>query len=150
LLTAFLGTLAESTPLSATALKEGGKSGDELQPSFSVLSLNTGGTTRNLEQIVEAMDSYRAEEGNVSYLTRQIAREKAKAENYIGKRKEENQARVAQGLAPLPEEDVTRLFKIPAEPSRLESLLLLGQIDALGRSLEGTAGSGLVKMYGVG
>ena len=103
---------------------------------------------RNLEQIVEAIDSYRIEDGNVSYLTRQIIREKGKAENYIAKRKEENQARVAQGLAPLPEEDVSRLFKIPAEPSRLESLLLLGQIDALGKSLECTAGTGLVKMYG--
>ena len=69
------------------------------------------------------------------------------AENYIAKRKEESQARVAQGLAPLPEEDVTRMFKIPAEPSRLESLLLLGQIDALGKSLGGTASTGLVKMY---
>jgi translation initiation factor 3 subunit H len=122
---------------------------NELRPSFSVLDLNTGGTTRNLEQIVEAIDSYRTEEGNVSYLTRQITRERAKAENYTAKRKEENQARVAQGLVPLPEEDVSRLFKIPAEPSRLESLLLLGQIDALGKSLEGTAGTGLVKMYGV-
>jgi translation initiation factor 3 subunit H len=150
LLTAFLGTLAESTPLSATALKEGtSTSRNELRPSFSMLDLNTGGTTRNLEQIVEAIDNYRTEEGNVSYLTRQIIREKAKAENYIAKRKEENQARVAQGLVPLPEEDVSRLFKIPPEPSRLESLLLLGQIDALGKSLEATAGTGLVKMYGV-
>jgi len=145
LLSAFLGTLTESNPLSATSLLDSG--GSELRPSYSVLDLGTGGMTRNLEQIVEAIDNYRTEEGNVSYLTRQIAREKAKAENYIAKRKEENQARVGQGLAPLPEEDVSRLFKIPADPSRLESLLLLGRLDALGRSLEGTAGTGLVKMY---
>jgi len=120
-----------------------------MQPSFSALDLGTGGMTRNLEQIVEAIDSYRTEDGNVSYLMRQIAREKGKAENYIAKRKEENQGRVAQGLAPLPEEDVSRLFKIPAEPSRLESVLLLGQLDALGKNLENSAGTGLVKMYAV-
>lgn len=97
---------------------------------------------------MDAIDTYRTEEGNVSYVARQIARERAKAESYIAKRKEENQARVAQGLVPLPEEDVSRLFKIPAEPSRLESLLLLGQMDALGDSLGATAASGLVKMYG--
>lgn len=135
LLTAFLGTLGEDDG-----------SGNSLGPCFSVLDLTTGGT-RHLEQIVEAIDSYRTEEGNVSYLTRQITREKAKAENYIAKRREENQTRVAQGLVPLPEEDVSRLFKIPAEPSRLESLLLVGQIDGLGRSLEVTAGTTLVKMY---
>ena len=112
-----------------------------------MLDLGTAGVTRNLEQIVEAVDNYRTEEGNLSYLCRQIARERGKAENYIAKRKEENQGRVAQGLAPLPEEDVTRLFKIPPEPSRLESLLLLGQIDAYGKSLARTASTGLVKMY---
>ncbi|CAA7266515.1 unnamed protein product [Cyclocybe aegerita] len=146
LLSGFLGTLAEASraPLSSATL---GKGTSELGPSFSVLDLGTGGITRNLEQIVEAVDNYRTEEGNLSYMSRQIARERAKAENYVAKRKEENQTRVAQGLAPLPEEDVSRLFKIPAEPSRLESLLLLGKIDALGRSLGGTASTGLVKMY---
>jgi translation initiation factor 3 subunit H len=148
LLSAFLGTLTESkrptlspdsTATTATV--------SALGPSFSVLDLGTAGVTRNLEQIVEAVDNYRTEEGNFSYLCRQIARERGKAENYIAKRKEENQGRVAQGLAPLPEEDVTRLFKIPPEPSRLESLLLLGQIDAYGKSLARTASTGLVKMY---
>jgi translation initiation factor 3 subunit H len=118
-----------------------------IEPSFSTLELGTAGLTRNLEQIVEAMDNYRTEEGNLAYLTRQIAREKARAENYVAKRKEENVGRVAQGLAPLPEEDVARLFKIPAEPSRLESMVLLGQIDGYGRSLGRTASTGLVKMY---
>jgi len=144
LLGAFLGTLTDSPLSSATGLST---KSSELGPSYSALDLGAGGMTRNLEQIVEAVDNYRTEEGNLSYLSRQIARERAKAENYIAKRKEESQARVAQGLAPLPEEDVTRMFKIPAEPSRLESLLLLGQIDALGKSLGGTASTGLVKMY---
>lgn len=148
LLSSFLGTLTESrrptlspdsTATTATV--------SALGASFSVLDLGIAGVTRNLEQIVEAVDSYRTEEGNLSYLCRQIARERGKAENYIAKRKEENQGRVAQGLAPLPEEDVTRLFKIPPEPSRLESLLLLGQIDAYGKSLARTASTGLVKMY---
>lgn len=118
-----------------------------IRPSFSTLELGTSGLTRNLEQIVEAVDNYRTEEGNLAYLSRQIGREKARAENYIAKRKEENVGRIAQGLAPLPEEDVGRLFKIPAEPSRLESMLLLGQIDGYGRNLGRTASTGLVKMY---
>lgn len=96
---------------------------------------------------MEAIDSYRTEEGNIGYMQRQITRERTRAENYVAKRREENAMRVAQGLAPLPEEDVARLFKIPAEPSRLESMLLLGQLDAYGKSLAGTASVGLVKMY---
>ena len=154
LLRAFLGSLAESH--TAAGLSDAtvgssaaGSSAAGLEASFSVLDLGTAGVTRNLEQIVEAVDNYRTEEGNLSYLSRQIARERAKAENYVMKRKEENQGRVAQGLAPLPEDDVSRLFKIPPEPSRLESMLLLGQIDAYSKSLAVTASTGLVKMYAV-
>ncbi|KAG6819449.1 hypothetical protein H0H93_011798 [Arthromyces matolae] len=120
--------------------------GSALPPSFRTLNFGTG-LTKNLEQIVEAIDSYRTEEGNLAYMSRHIAREKLKAETYVAKRKEENGVRVSQGLAPLPEEDVSRLFKIPPEPSRLDSLLLLGQIDSYGKSLERGASSELVKMY---
>ena len=116
--------------------------------SFSVLDLGQAGLSRSLEQVSEAIDNYRTEDGNVAYLTRQIAREKLRAETYIAKRKEENAQRVAEGLSPLPEEDVSRLFKIPGEPSRLENMLLLGQVDAHGKNLESLAGIGLVKMFG--
>jgi translation initiation factor 3 subunit H len=101
-----------------------------------------------LENLLDALDQYKTEEGNLAYQTRVIAREKLRAEQHIAKRKEENAARVGQGLAPLPEEDVKRLFKIPPEPSRLESMLLLGQIDAYSKALEGKSSTGLVKMYG--
>lgn len=97
--------------------------------------------------MIEAVDNYKTEEGNLAYLTRQIAREKSKADTYVAKRKEENAARVAQGLAPLPEENVNRLFKIPPEPSRLESMLLLGQMDGYSQSLAATSSIGLVTMY---
>jgi translation initiation factor 3 subunit H len=138
-------TQPRASPLSDATPETAGEV--SIRPSFSTLELGTSGLTRNLEQIVEAVDNYRTEEGNLAYLSRQIGREKARAENYIAKRKEENTARAAQGLAPLPEEDVGRLFKIPAEPSRLESMLLLGQIDGYGRSLGRTASTGFVKMY---
>ena len=149
LLKAFLGSLAGPSTAEGLSGATVGSSAAGVEPSFSVLDLGTAGVTRNLEQIVESVDNYRTEEGNLSYLSRQIARERAKADNYVMKRKEENQARVAQGLAPLPEDDVSRLFKIPPEPSRLESMLLLGQIDAYSKSLAVTASAGLVKMYAV-
>ncbi len=85
------------------------------------------------------MDEHAAEAGNVGFQARQLAREKAKAEAYLARKKAENAAREAQGLAPLPVEDVNRLFKIPAEPSRLEATLLLGQIDSSARRLAETA-----------
>jgi translation initiation factor 3 subunit H len=119
-----------------------------LPPDFSHLDLGLpSAVTRNLEQVVDGLDSYRTEENNVAYLTRQIAREKTRADAYVTGRKEENVRRVAQGLPPLPEEDVSRLFKIPPEPNRLESMLLLGQIDASAKNLEEATSTGLVRIY---
>lgn len=147
LLSSFLGTLTKPnpSPLVDASPDEAYETG--VTPSYSALDLGTDNVTRNLKQIVESIDSYRVEDGNVSYVMRQIARERVKADNYIAKRQEENQARIAQGLAPLPEEDVTRLFKIPAEPPRLQSQLLLGQIDVCAKSLGDAANTRLVKMY---
>jgi len=144
LLGLFLGNLTNAP----SATSGGITAAPTLAPTFSALDLGTAGTTRNLEKIVDTLEAYRTEEGNLSYLSRQIARERAKADAYVAKRKEENAVRVAQGLSPLPEEDVSRLFKIPPEPSRLESLLLLGKMDGYAKNLEGTASTGLVKMYG--
>ena len=144
---AFLGSLSEAAPSVSTAGPAAASSSVAIPPSYSRLNLGTANTPRNLELIVEALDNYKTEEGNFAYLQRQIGRERAKAEAYVAKRKEENASRIAAGMAPLPEEDVSRLFKIPPEPSRLESMLLLGRIDAYGKSLEETASTGLVKMY---
>lgn len=119
-----------------------------LPPSFAPLDLESPNyLSSNLERIVEGLDDYKNQENNLGYLTRQIAREKARAETYVQKRREENAARIAAGLAPLPEDDVTRLFKIPPEPSRLESMLLLGQVDSYAKTLEGLASGQLVKAY---
>jgi translation initiation factor 3 subunit H len=101
-----------------------------------------------VEEIVERVEMYRSEEQNVGYVHRQIARERGRAEAYVQKRKEENAMRVSQGLAPLPEEDVSRMFKIPNEPSRMESVLLLSQLDGMGEQMGGEGyGMDGLKLY---
>lgn len=41
----------------------------------------------------------------------------------------ENQARLARGDQPVPEDDIHKNYKPPPPPSRLDSLLLAGQIN---------------------
>jgi len=147
LLNSVLGTLTEShrSPLSYALPAEATTSA--IPPTYSRLNIGSVGLTRNLEQVIEAVDNYKVEESNLAYLSRQIAREKLKVEQFVAKRREENATRIAQGLGPLPEENINRLFKIPPEPSRLESMLLLGQIDGFAKSLASASSSGLVTMY---
>lgn len=136
-----VGALADSPLASSSSVQA------PVPPSFAALDLGGAPLARKLEQMLEAADASRTEEGNLAYLQRQIARERSKADAYTQKRREENTLRVQQGLAPLPEQDVSRMFKVPAEPSRLESMLLLGQVDAHAKALEATASIGLAKMY---
>lgn len=143
LLNAFMSTLSAPTPQSSLSSPP-----SILSPPFASLDLDAPSlVTRNLESILETMEAHKNEESNAAYALRQIARERAKADAYSAKRKEESAMRVAQGLAPLPEEDVTRLFRIPAEPSRLDGMLLLGQIDGQAKNLDIAASANLVKMY---
>ena len=66
----------------------------------------------------------------------------------MARRTAENESRQAAGLAPLPIEDVSRLFKIPPEPNRLESLLLLHQLDGAASRLNETAAVGAMQLRG--
>jgi len=146
LLGGFLSTLttprASSTPSSSQVVPS-----VALSPNFSSLDLAPQHMASNLANVLDALDEYKAEEGSLAYQMRNIVRDRNRANEHLQRRKEENALRVSQGLAPLPEEDIARMFKIPPEPSRLKSLLLLGQIDAYSQSLGGAASEGYVKMY---
>lgn len=148
LLGSFLTALTEPVPSPAPAhASKPAPPNAPLPPSYAALDLGASSLAKSLGQLIDAVDASRNEENNLGYLSRQIARERARADGHLQKRREENAGRVAQGLAPLPEDDIARMFKIPPEPSRLESTLLLGQVDAHAKALEGAAAIGLVKMY---
>ncbi|KAI3626455.1 hypothetical protein CBS9595_001816 [Malassezia furfur] len=98
------------------------------------------------ETTLDTLEAYAAEAGNVGYQARQVAREKGRAEAYVARRKAENASREAAGLAPLPLDDVSKMFKIPAEPNRLDSMLLLNQLSAASGRLSETAAVGAVQL----
>lgn len=47
---------------------------------------------------------------------------------YVQRRQQENAQRQSRGEPPLPEEDLTKLFKPPQPPPRMDSLLIAGQL----------------------
>ncbi|KAG8863868.1 hypothetical protein FRB97_005196, partial [Tulasnella sp. 331] len=137
-----------SSPLAAAFLKHQTPTSGSSSLNPATLSLPSSSShTRALESLIESLDALRSEENNAAYNLRQIARERGRMDQYIAKKREENATRVSQGLAPLPEEDYTRMFKIPVEPSRMEGMMLLGQVDSVARELEALAGAEMVKMY---
>ncbi|KAG9121282.1 hypothetical protein FRC07_002810 [Ceratobasidium sp. 392] len=139
LLSAFISSL--SWPSAPTSLSPSAFPSAPLAPSFVSFDL---APTAHLERLVDAADAVKAEEGNLAYHARQHARERTRAE---AKRADENAQRAADGVPPLTEEDFARMFKLPPEPSRLESMLLLGQLDAHAKSTAAASAAEMVKMY---
>ena len=61
--------------------------------------------------------------------------------------KAENQARKERGERPLPEEDISKIFKPPAVPSRLENLLLSGQAEKYCKEINEFASQSFAKLF---
>lgn len=155
LLDAFLATLNSAAPSTERVVPPTTRERLEAPPASHIvpdyMDLNLAldpVLVSSMETTLDSLESYSSEAGNVGYQARQIAREKARADAYVARRTAENESRQAAGLAPLPIEDVSRLFKIPPEPNRLESLLLLHQLDGAASRLNETAAVGAMQLRG--
>ncbi|MCO5585534.1 hypothetical protein L7F22_039467 [Adiantum nelumboides] len=154
LLDAFLATLSTPEPRGPSLLAPStsellaNPSTAPISAPHSLLTLaHTPVLSSALETSLDALDDYANESGIVGYQSRQLARERGRAEAFLARRKAENAAREAQGLAPLPIEDINKMFKLPAEPSRLDSTMLLGQLDDSSKKLAEISALSAVQLY---
>ncbi|GJJ78087.1 translation initiation factor 3 subunit H [Entomortierella parvispora] len=139
--TSHLNTYKNNTPAKSSVLT----------PSFDMLDLSMDPfVAKNLENLMDTIDDHTQEQGNYAYWQRSVERENKKKAAHILNRKTENARRAQAGQAPLPNEDVDALFKLPAEPSRLDHLLISGQIDNYCKQINEFAGPTLGKLFAVG
>jgi translation initiation factor 3 subunit H len=104
---------------------------------------------RTCDMLLDSIETHYTELNNFQYYQRQLAREQAKIAAWKTKRVAENATRATQKLAPLPEDEWERLFKLPAEPSRLEGMLNARQVDQYSRQVDGFTASVTGKMFAV-
>lgn len=104
---------------------------------------------RTCDMLLESIETHYTELNNFQYFQRQLAREQAKVTAWKTKRAAENATRAAQKLAPLPEDEWERLFKLPTEPSRLEGMLNARQVEQYSRQVDGFTASVTSKMFAV-
>ncbi|KAF9024523.1 hypothetical protein BGZ52_010852 [Haplosporangium bisporale] len=122
-----------------------------LTPNYDMLDLSMDPyVAKNLEFLMETIDDHTQEQGNYAYWQRSVERENKKKAAYVLNRKTENARRAQAGQAALPNEDVDSMFKLPAEPSRLDHLLISGQIDNYCKQINEFAGPTLGKLFAVG
>lgn len=118
-----------------------------LPPTFSALAnpLSTA-LPQYLHDSLDAITLYNHEANNVAFLVRQMAREKAKHDQSVKDREEDNVRRRKQGLSELPSLSA-EVRGGTRDPSRLDLLCLQAQVDGLAQDMSDEAGKGLVRCY---
>ncbi|RMD41130.1 hypothetical protein DV735_g3997, partial [Chaetothyriales sp. CBS 134920] len=149
LITTFLNQIPASlksgplpAPTSAAAVSSNPAiKNDVLSPTaiaFPSLTLNPDPfLSQTADNLLDAIETHHVEANNFSYYSRALAREQAKIQQWQAKRKAENAARALSKQPPLPEDEWQKLFKLPTEPSRLESLLNSRQAEQYARQVDG-------------
>ncbi|PBP24495.1 eukaryotic translation initiation factor 3 subunit H [Diplocarpon rosae] len=121
-----------------------------LYPNLESLDLSVDPfLERTCDQLLDSIETHYTELNNFQYFQRQLAREQTKITAWKTKRAAENALRATQKLAPLPEDELERLFKLPTEPSRLEGMLNARQVEQYSRQVDGFTASITSKMFAV-
>ncbi|PWA33726.1 hypothetical protein CCH79_00007458 [Gambusia affinis] len=66
---------------------------------------------------------------------------------YLQRRQQENVQRQSRGEPPLPEEDISKLFKPPQAPPRMDTLLIAGQINNYCQNVKEFTSQNLGKLF---
>lgn len=85
---------------------------------------------KNIQLLMDCVDELSNETQKYTYYQRSLGRQQQQQQQYLTRRKLENAQRIQDGEEPLPDEDTSNnpLFKPIPAPSRLESLLVTGQM----------------------
>lgn len=123
---------------------------DSLAPTFDNLSISIDPfLSQTADNLLDSIETHHVEANNFSYYSRALAREQAKIQQWQTKRKAENAARALSKQPPLPEDEWQRLFKLPTEPNRLESMLNSRQVEQYARQVDGFVSGTTGKMFAV-
>ena len=98
---------------------------------------------------MDSIETHHTELNNYQYYQRQLAREQNKINLWQTKRKAENASRALTKQPPLPEDEWTKLFKLPQEPNRLEVMLNSRQVEQYARQVDGFTAAVTGKMFAV-
>lgn len=121
-----------------------------LAPNFDNLALSIDPfLEKNCDLLLDSIETHHTETSNFQYYQRSFAREQAKITAWQTKRKAENATRATLKQAPLPEDEWQRLFKLPQEPSRLDSMLNSRQVEQYARQVDSFVSSTTGKMFAV-
>jgi translation initiation factor 3 subunit H len=101
----------------------------ETPKRYNFLDLSTSNVLEKvMRSMIENTDELAAETNKYLNYHKQLQKQNHLKQQYLQKKEAENSARRSRGEAPLPEEDINKIFKPIPAVSRLETLLISNQI----------------------
>jgi len=123
----------------------------EMVPSYEgcqYLDLGTASVLeKHLRNLTDNVDELLQDTNKFNVFQRQVVKQQQEKQKYTQKRNLENTARQARGEAPLPDEDLTKIFKPIPVPPRLEPMVLSAQIAAHAQQVSLFCSQALGKLF---
>ncbi|KAL7830503.1 hypothetical protein SRHO_G00316300 [Serrasalmus rhombeus] len=113
-----------------------------------LLNLSSGSHLEKcLQMLMDRVDEMSQDIVKYNNYSRSLSKQQQQKHQYVQRRQQENAQRQSRGEPPLPEEDLTKLFKPPQAPPRMDSLLIAGQINTYCQTVKEFTSQNLGKLF---
>ncbi|KAG9478629.1 hypothetical protein GDO78_012338 [Eleutherodactylus coqui] len=102
---------------------------------------------KSLQLLMDRVDEMSQDIVKYNTYLRNASKQQQQKHQYIQRRQQENIQRQSRGEPSLPEEDVSKLFKPPVPPPRMDSLLISGQINTYIQNIKEFTSQNLGKLF---
>ncbi|XP_060798947.1 eukaryotic translation initiation factor 3 subunit H-B [Neoarius graeffei] len=102
---------------------------------------------KSLQMLMDRVDDMCQDISKYNNYSRSLSKQQQQKHQYVQRRQQENAQRQSRGEPPLPEEDLTKLFKPPQPPPRMDSLLIAGQINTYCQTVKEFTSQNLGKLF---
>ncbi|KAM5157833.1 eukaryotic translation initiation factor 3 subunit H [Mantella aurantiaca] len=102
---------------------------------------------KSLQLLMDRVDEMSQDIVKYNTYLRNASKQQQQKHQYVQRRQQENIQRQSRGEPSLPEEDVTKLFKPPIPPARMDSLLIAGQINTYIQNIKEFTSQNLGKLF---
>uniref|UniRef100_A0A8C5MAS4 Eukaryotic translation initiation factor 3 subunit H n=1 Tax=Leptobrachium leishanense TaxID=445787 RepID=A0A8C5MAS4_9ANUR len=102
---------------------------------------------KSLQLLMDRVDEMSQDIVKFNTYLRNASKQTQQKHQYVQRRQQENLQRQSRGEPVLPEEDITKMFKPPIVPPRMDSLLISGQINTYIQNIKECTSQNMGKLF---
>uniref|UniRef100_A0A8C5PC06 Eukaryotic translation initiation factor 3 subunit H n=1 Tax=Leptobrachium leishanense TaxID=445787 RepID=A0A8C5PC06_9ANUR len=111
------------------------------------LCLRSNHLEKSLQLLMDRVDEMSQDIVKFNTYLRNASKQTQQKHQYVQRRQQENLQRQSRGEPVLPEEDITKMFKPPIVPPRMDSLLISGQINTYIQNIKECTSQNMGKLF---